>query len=178
MAYNGIQQLYDAFMARYEQEARSYVDAFWTFKKSENSEREPSDRSTLGCRVRRTNNTVRILWFYSKPYMRRSAESPTYMYHIRKRTNRHRYPDYVLRRYAKDWELEMVRHTEDQLAHIREKIAHLVQLRRYAAKIESAEGLVFVLAAYAPEELDKPTRARSGVMMRPLIRAISQLLCP
>lgn len=139
-----IEEQIEELMQGIQAEAQKWVDEYWRQRSTENEKRPTDDRSYLGVRTVLKGNAVRVEWFRLKPVKRRDGDHRTYAEYIRKGRQRYRYPDHVLRRHARAWQLEMVRECEDQFSRMRKQIAALVEMRKQARFLSQDRGLRFL----------------------------------
>lgn len=95
------------------------------------------NRSTLHLRCEKKGNSIRIDWcnvkWYGPKGNRSKVRKP-----ISKPRGKHGYDLEKIYAYAKDWEKQIIEHTEKQMAVIRQEASHLVKALTYLRYAEMA----------------------------------------
>lgn len=119
------------------QEARAAVDGYWAHHYKANGGLHVWERSVLGVRVKQLGGgDFYIQWFWNKWIKDKQDKRRPLSQHIRKGKG-FAYPESVLRKHAKEWELDLVLSLERDFAVIRQKARELklaeLALRRLQA---------------------------------------------
>ncbi|MFB6260014.1 MAG: conjugative transfer protein MobI(A/C) [Thiohalorhabdaceae bacterium] len=117
------------------------INRYWAFRNLENGKRPQGEQTRLGVRAQKKSGSVRIEWFKIRIV---TQDGQTYSDHIRKGSNRHKYPKHVLERNAKPWEREKVLECEEQFAEIREAAGELVKIRSARGSYGKRRGCIFL----------------------------------
>jgi len=124
------------------QEARATVDGYWAHHYKANGELNVWERSVLGVRVKRSSgDDFYIQWFWNKWIKDKQDRKRPLSQHIRKGKG-YAYPASVLRKHAKEWEVDLVLSLERDFAVIRQEARELklaeLALRRLRAVVQDA----------------------------------------
>lgn len=104
------------------QEARVAVDDYWAHHYKGNGDLDVWERSKLGVRVRTSKEgDFYIQWYWNKWIKDKAGKRRPLSQYIRKGKG-FAYPESVLRKLAKEWELDLVLDLERDFAVIRQKV--------------------------------------------------------
>lgn len=129
----------DAIVSRQFAQAMELADRYWHDKWDRNKSQEPENRSNLGPLVRMVGRSLSISW--TRNEFNPKHPSKPYRTWIKKGRAAAGYSEGVLRRHAKDWELELCVQTEEEFTKIRRAIAGIGKIRRLLAALRRNCGI-------------------------------------
>ena len=124
-------EIIDQRVEKLEAIGQEAVDNYWSIRLMGN--KEESQRSNLGCRLKKKGTQFSISWFFNTYNNKPGEKADVYSKHIKKGRST-RYPPSVLQRAARSWELEDVLAAENIFAAIREELETLGKMRRGIAR--------------------------------------------
>lgn len=142
--FSEIEAKLDAIVSRKFARAMELADRYWHDKWDRNKSREPENRSNFGPLVRMVGRSLSISWTRNE-FNRKHPNKP-YRTWIKK-GRAVGYSESVLRRHAKDWELELCIETEEEFTRIRRAVAGVGKIRRLLATLRRD-------CEFPPAELD------------------------
>ncbi|MBZ9574553.1 conjugative transfer protein MobI(A/C) [Modicisalibacter sp. MOD 31.J] len=121
-------------------EAKEGVDSYWAHHFKANEGLDLWKRSTLGARVKKgAGRDFYIQWYWNQWYKDKRGNKHPLSQHIRKGKG-FSYPEATLKRYAKEWEMDLVMSLEGDFAEIRKQARELKlaeqALRRLRAVVQ------------------------------------------
>lgn len=116
------------------------IDQFWAYHMQENKKREISERSVLGLRAKKGNNSdFYPIWYWNRWYRNKKGEWRPRSMSIKKGKG-FGYPSRTLLKFTREFEQEIVLETEAKLKLVRKELSHLKKMEIYLRKLEKTRG--------------------------------------
>ncbi len=123
-----ITDLLDNRVEKLSEIAQDAANNYWTYHILCNKGQK--NKSNLGCRLSRRGTQFAISWFTNSYLVKPNQEIKTFSTHLRKGRTSFRYPENVLRKAARAWEIDQVLEAENIFAAVREELNVLGKIRR------------------------------------------------
>lgn len=138
------------------EKADGLLTRYWEEQITLNKSLSLTEKSVLGCRMRRVSGGLYVQWYWNtwrKVESDGKKKSKPYSNHISiGKKGGHRYSDTTLLKHAKDWEKERILRYEEQFALIRKAAHMIIHTRKYARDaIKALESLEEKIHSTGPE---------------------------